>query len=116
MSMSWKELSSVVRRLRFVKLALKAQQSMSQLCRRFGMSRKSGYKWVARFEREGPRGLRDRVCRPHRSPRQTSWEWLVRIRRLRRRYWSWGGRKLAARLRKECPGQTVPSKSKCPHY
>jgi len=43
--MSWKELSSVVRRLAFVKLALKAQQSMSQLCRLFGLSRKSGYKW-----------------------------------------------------------------------
>jgi putative transposase len=108
MGMSWKELSSFVRRLQFVKLALKAQQSMSQLCRRFGMSRKSGYKWVARFEREGPRGLRDRVCRPHRSPRQTSREWLVRIRRLRRRYRSWGGRKLAARLRKEYPDQAIP--------
>lgn len=47
--MSWKEISSVVRRLQFVKLALKAQQSMSQLCRRFGMSRKSGYKWMARL-------------------------------------------------------------------
>jgi putative transposase len=108
MSMSWKELSSVVRRLQFVKRVLKAQQSMSQLCRCFGMSRKSGYKWVARFEREGPRGLRDRPCRPHRSPRQTTREWLVRIRRLRRRYRSWGGRKLAARLRKEHPGQAVP--------
>jgi transposase InsO family protein len=106
--MSWKELTSVVRRLQFVKLALKAQQSMSQLCRRFGMSRKSGYKWRARFEREGPRGLRDRACRPHRSPRRTSTEWLSRIRRLRRRRRSWGSRKLAARLRKEYPGQAVP--------
>ena len=106
--MSWKELTSVVRRLQFVKLALKAQQSMSQLCRRFGMSRKSGYKWRARFEREGPRGLRDRACRPHRSPRRTSAEWLGRIRRLRRRRRSWGSRKLAARLRKEYPGQAVP--------
>ena len=106
--MSWKELSAVVRRLRFVKLALKAQQSMSQLCRRFGMSRKSGYKWVGRFEREGPRGLRGRACRPHCSPRQISLEWLVRIRRLRRRYRSWGSRKLAARMRKEHPQQAVP--------
>ena len=106
--MSWKELSSFVRRLRFVKLALKAQQSMSQLCRRFGLSRKSGYKWVARFQREGPRGLRDRACRPNRSPRRTSSEWLIRIGRLRRRYRSWGARKLAARLRKEYPDQAVP--------
>ncbi len=106
--MSWKELSGVVRRLQFVKLALQAQQSVSQLCRRFGMSRKSGYKWLARFEREGPRGLRDRTCRPRRSPRRTAPEWLSRIRRLRRRYRSWGSRKLAARLRREYPGQAVP--------
>jgi putative transposase len=106
--MSWKEISGVVRRLQFVKLALKAQQSLSQLCRRFGMSRKSGYKWIARFQREGPRGLRDRSCRPRRSPQQTSSQWLSRIRRLRRRYRSWGGRKLAARLRKEYPKQAVP--------
>jgi putative transposase len=106
--MLWKELSTVVRRLRFVKQALKAQQSLSQLCRRFGMSRKSGYKWLARFEREGPRGLRDRACRPHRSPRQTSGEWLKRIRRMRRRHRNWGSRKLAARLRKEYPSAKVP--------
>lgn len=106
--MSWKEIFTVVRRLQFVKLALKAQQSMSQLCRRFGISRKSGYKWMARFEREGPRGLRDRACRPHRSPRRISAQWLSRIRRLRRRYRSWGSRKLAARLRQEYPGQAVP--------
>jgi putative transposase len=107
--MSWKELSFVVRRLAFVKLALKAQQSMSQLCRLFGLSRKSGYKWKARFEREGRYGLRDRPCRPHGSPRRITPEWLKRIRRLRRRHWSWGSRKLGARLHKEHPRQATPS-------
>lgn len=106
--MSWKEISSVVRRLQFVKLACKAQAGLSQLCRRFGMSRKSGYKWIRRFEREGPRGLRDRSPRPHRSPRRISAEWLRRIRALRRRHRSWGSRKLAARLRREHPRRAVP--------
>jgi putative transposase len=106
--MSWKEVSSMMRRLQFVKLALKSQQGMAQLCRRFGMSRKSGYKWLARFQREGPRGLRDRGRRPRRSPRQTSPEWLKRVRRLRRCHRGWGSRKLAARLRREHPGQAVP--------
>src|SRR6266496_3665631 len=106
--MTWKKLSVVVRRLQLVKLALKNQESLSQVCRRFGMSRKSGYKWLARFQREGLPGLRDRECRPHRSPRQISSEWVGRIRRLRRRYKSWGSRKLAARLGKEYRGQAVP--------
>lgn len=101
-------MACLVRRVRFVKLALRAQQSMSQLCRMFGFSRKSGYKWRERFEREGLKGLRDRVRRPHRSPGQTSVKWLGRIRRLRRRHRSWGSRKLAVRLRWLYPREAVP--------
>lgn len=107
--MSLKEVARVARRLRFVKLALKAQQSMSQLCRLFGWSRKSGYKWKARFEREGLRGLQDQTRRPHCSPRTLSAQWQARIRRMRRRYRSWGSRKLAAHLRKEYRSRGVPS-------
>jgi len=63
--MTWKAVTRVGRRLQFVKLALKAQQSMSRLCRLFRLSRKNGYKWKKRFEQEGPRGLYDRTRRPH---------------------------------------------------
>ncbi len=107
--MSWKEVTCLARRLRFVKLALKAQQSMTELCRRFGFSRKSGYKWRGRFEREGRRGLRDRVRRPRRSPRQISARWLRRVRRMWRGHRSWGRRKLAARLREEYCGGAAPA-------
>jgi transposase InsO family protein len=102
-------MSQMVRRLKFAKLAVQGQQSMSQLCRMFGLSRKSGYKWRARFLAGGVRGLRDRKRCPKRSPHQTSAQWLGRIRRLRRRHWNWGGRKLAARLRREYPRQKAPS-------
>ena len=98
--MSWKEISCLAKRLQFVKLVLKAQRSMSQLCQAFGISRKTGYQWKARFEREGRRGLRDRSSRPHRSPGQASPKWVKRIRGMRRRHRSWGSRKLAARLRR----------------
>jgi len=47
---TWNIFTQVARRMRFVKLALKAQQSMSRLCRSFGISRKCGYKWKQRFE------------------------------------------------------------------
>jgi putative transposase len=107
--MLWKELSSVVRRLKFVKLVLQAQQSMSQLCRLFGFSRKRGYKWQARFAAEGPRGLCDRTRRPVRSPQRISPAWLARLRGLRRRHRSWGSRKLAARLRTVYPRQGAPA-------
>lgn len=98
--MSWKEISCLAKRLQFVKLAWKAQRGMSQLCRAFGISRKTGYQWKGRFEREGRRGLRDRSCRPHHCPSQISAGWVQRLRRLRRRHRTWGSRKLAARLRR----------------
>jgi putative transposase len=104
-----KALLGIARRLSFVKLALKAQQTMSRLCRMFGLSRKSGYKWKARFEQEGIRGLYDRKRRPHSSPKQTSQQWLIRIRRLRRNRRSWGSRKLRVGLRKKYSGQRPPA-------
>lgn len=107
--MSWKEIISVVRRLEFVKLALKAQQSMSQLCRTYKISRKTGYQWKERFEGEGRSGLRERSSRPHRVPRQTSAVWVKRIRQMRRRHWSWGSRKLAVRLRQRYGWEGAPA-------
>ena len=106
---TWNVLTQVARRLRFVKSVLKAQESLSRLCRLFGISRKSGYKWKARFEREGRRGLWNRTRRPHGSPRRTSRKWLKRIRRMRRRHRHWGSRKLRACLVKEYPRQRVPA-------
>src|SRR6266496_4298801 len=107
--MSLKALTQFTRRLQFVKLALKAQRSMAQLCRLFRISRKCGYKWKHRFEQHGRPGLVDRPRRPERSPRRTSQEWLKRIRRMRRRHRSWRTRKLRARLLKEYKGQEVPA-------
>jgi putative transposase len=104
-----KALLGVARRLAFVKLALKAQQSMARLCRIFRISRKSGYKWKNRFERDGCRGLCDRERRPHTSPKQTSHKWLIRIRRMRRRHRSWGSRKLRAGLHRKFSGQRPPA-------
>ena len=104
-----KALSQFARRLHFVKLAWKAQQSISQLCRLFRISRKCGYKWKHRFEEKGRPGLLDRPRRPQSSPGRTSHEWLKRIRRMRRRHRSWGSRKLRARLLREYKGQEVPA-------
>lgn len=106
--MTWKKISCVMRRLEFVKLACKAQRNLSELCRQFGLSRRAGYKWIKRFERDGLRGLKDRSRRPRRSPRQMAPKWLKRIRRLCRCHPSWGSRKLVACLRKAHPRVPIP--------
>lgn len=107
--MSWKKILSLAQRVKFVKLALKAQQGLTQLCRVFRISRPTGYKWISRYEQEGLRGLRDRTHRPHRCPNQLSPSWRQRIRGLRRLHPSWGAKKLRASLCQEYRQQEVPA-------
>jgi len=85
-------------RLEFVELAQREGANMALLCRRFGISRKSGYKWLGRYRRGGEAALADQSRRPQRSPERTSAELEQKIVTLRQQYRVWGGRKLAARL------------------
>lgn len=109
--MPWKIKSKIGERMRFVKLALRAQTSRSQLCRLFGVSRAVGYKWLRRFEQGGRRALRDGSRRPRISPRKTPSKWLKRIRDLRRRRRHWGAKKIRVLLRQSYGAQRVPAVS-----
>ncbi|HEU4533485.1 MAG TPA: helix-turn-helix domain-containing protein [Polyangiaceae bacterium] len=85
-------------RVRFLALLNASDEPFAAFCRQFGISRKTGYKWVERYEQAGPAGLHDRppVARacPHRTP-----EPLVRaLCELRKQHPSWGPKKLRARL------------------
>ena len=53
-------------RLRFVQDVYRPGWSLAELCRRYGVSRKTGYKWLAEYEATGPAGLADGSHRPHR--------------------------------------------------
>jgi transposase InsO family protein len=83
----------------FVRLALADGANFSGLCRRFDIGRRTGYRWVRRYRAEGTAGLADRSRRPHTSPTRTTPELEARIIALRAEHPSWGGRKLARRLR-----------------
>ncbi|HEU5155197.1 MAG TPA: helix-turn-helix domain-containing protein [Gemmatimonadales bacterium] len=54
--------------MRFVLDVRAGHESIAWLCRRFGISRQTGYKWLARYEAHGPAGLEDRSSRPHNCP------------------------------------------------
>ena len=69
--MPWKHVTPMSQRKEFVSLAMVDGVNISQLCRRFEISRKTGYKWLARVRAEGETGLADRSRRPRRSPRTT---------------------------------------------
>jgi transposase InsO family protein len=85
-------------RREFVSLALQEGSNVSQLCRRFEISRKTAYKWLGRSRVEGE-GFEDRSRRPLESPTRTAAALEARIVSLRGEHPAWGGRKLRRRLR-----------------
>lgn len=94
--MPWQELSVTEQREEFVRLALAAGVNISELCRRFGISRANGYKWLTRFQVEGRDGLADRSRRPRHSPWRTPQPVEAEVLRLRKdSNNAWGGRKIA---------------------
>ena len=97
--MVWKECNRVSERKNFVLLASVEGANISELCLRFGIARKTGYKWLQRFREEGEEGLVDRSCCPHtfRSPTLKKMETAVLS--IRDQHPTWGGRKIHHRLR-----------------
>lgn len=96
--MGWKESDRVSERLEFVRLASVAESNKSLLCRQFGISRKTGYKWLKRWKSEGEKGLEDQSRRPKHSPRRASPESEKLVVDLRLKHSGWGGRTLRKRL------------------
>ncbi len=107
--MPWLETEPVNERKRFVLEAQGDLFSHSEICRRYGISRKTGYKWLDRYEREGPDGLTDRSHRPHSCPHATDPEVLEAAFELRRHRPRWGADKIRARLIALNPGWSVPA-------
>ncbi len=95
--MVWQSGTIMDSRLEFVRLAEAGNISMAELCRRFGISRETGYAMLRRYRQEGPDGLKDRSRRPHHSPRRTPETMEARVVELRAAH-PWGGRKIKRRL------------------
>jgi transposase InsO family protein len=95
--MAWKEVSTMTQRLELVQLAM-GEINVSELCRRFGVSRQTAYKWMGRFKAGGVAAMADRSRRPHRSPGRTAKGVEARAVALRHKHPTWGGRKIRARL------------------
>jgi len=96
--MPWNPATAMSLRLEFVNLARQPNANIAELSRRFGISRKSAYKWLERFRLGGEAALSDRSRRPHRTPDQTSAEVRQRLLELRTEHPAWGPRKLRRRL------------------
>jgi putative transposase len=99
-------------RLQFVRDAHGDRFSMSELCARYGVSRRVGYKWLARFEAEGRPGLTDRSRAPHRRPHRLADRLVELFITERTAHPFWGARKLLTVLAKRHPRiETWPAPS-----
>jgi transposase-like protein len=87
--MPWKETSVMEERYRFVLKAYKSQESFTQICRRFGISSKTGYKWLNRFEKSGAAGLDDRPTVAKNVRNRTDEKVQNRLLRLKDKHKTW---------------------------
>jgi putative transposase len=109
--MPWEETTRMSRRMQFIAAFDSCQYSMTELCERYGISRKTGYKWTGRFGKEGLEGLKDRSRAPKSCPHGTSEETAEKLLELRRSHPTWGPRKLLAWLGKREPETIWPAAS-----
>src|SRR5690348_14710106 len=108
--MPWKECSVMDERLQFVARRL-AGEGMAELCREFGISRKTGYKIFDRYQECGVQGLTDRSRRPYRYAHQLPFQVENYILNVKREHTSWGARKIRERLMRRFSDIPIPAKS-----
>jgi transposase InsO family protein len=99
--MVWTETCAVEERMRFVVAVQEHEVSFAAVCRRFGVSRRVGYKWLARFEEEGAAGLLDRSRAPLHQPQRIADGIAERCLEVRRAHPSWGPLKVRAFLERK---------------
>jgi putative transposase len=110
--MPWKELRPMDERVLFVADYVRELYDFTQLCARYGVSRKTGYKWVERYRHEGAEGLQERSRRPLSQPTQLPYavqQAIIQLRGSRRM--ELGPKKIQTRLRERFPDQTLPSRT-----
>lgn len=98
-------------RREFVLAHLRGEQTMTQLCRDFGVSRKTGYKWVERFFESGLPGLVELSRAPHERPHALDEKIAHALVKLRKKQPTWGPKKLLAYLSGKHPDKSWPAQS-----
>jgi transposase InsO family protein len=109
--MPWKETDVTDQRLQFIAHLRAGDLSMTALCREFGISRPTGYKYQDRYRADGVDGLKDRSRAPHTSPQATPEALVTQIVALKAQHPTWGPRKLRAYLDQHAPDQPWPAPS-----
>ena len=109
--MAWNQVTLMEEKHRFISLVGTGRFTLTELCTDFHVSRKTGYKWLRRYQQEGVRGLRCRSRRPRHCPHHTAEEIERLILQERRRHQTWGPKKLQELLRCQHRLKQPPARS-----
>lgn len=101
----------VEEKLRFVYEYERDEETMRELCSRYGISRETGYVWLRRYRQHGARGLVELDRAPRHHPNQTAAEIEQAVLVLREAHMRWGPRKLKRILDRDQPGRVWPATS-----
>jgi putative transposase len=107
----WKKAYPEDQRIQFIVEATQGPSSIAELCRAFGISRKTGFKWLARYDELGVAGLVDRSRAPHTHPNAVRSTTVERAVALRQAHPTWGPRKVLFALRARAPELDLPAPS-----
>jgi putative transposase len=109
--MPWSEMSPMDQKTQFIAEYLRQSLSISELCTNYGISRKTGYKWIDRYLHDGPQGLEDRSTKPYTAPNRTPEHVVQALVDLRSHHPTWGGGKLLAVIERRHRGWELPARS-----
>ena len=109
--MPWRHTLPLDQKTQFIADYLRNTLSITELCELYGVSRKTGDKWIERYLTSGPLGLEDRSRAPYSRPHQTPQHVIDAFIELRCRHPSWGAKKLVSILQKRHPRGALPGRS-----
>lgn len=105
--MPWGVVSLMSLRQEFVRVSEKKAVSFTELCQRYGISRKTGYKWLGRYRKQGAEGLVEQSRRPKNSAAKLSKTTEQMVVDLRHSHPRWGARKIRRLLKNQ--GEALPA-------
>jgi putative transposase len=109
--MVWRKTCAMEERMRFVMAAVENEEAFAGLCRRFGVSRKTGYKWLERYDEEGVGGLADRSRAPLHHPQAMTERIAAQCIAVRQAHPTWGPVKVRSWLEEHRPRTRWPAAS-----
>ena len=107
--MPWKETDAMSEKREFIKAVMKKEETFKDICRKYGISEKTGYKWWNRFQEMGIAGLSEETRAPKRSPNMLDSDTTAELLGIRFKHPTWGAKKLQVLYERNHRGEEIPS-------